>query len=103
MTQTMTIEVVLALPQRCWRRKVNVPAGTTAAEAVRRSGLDAVCEHEAGETPVLGVFGRKVAGDHPLQPGERLELYRGLVADPRARRAARVEARRSKQGGRGGA
>lgn len=92
----MLIDVVFALPHHCWRRTVEVPAGTTAGEALRRSGLDVVCEREAGQTPTLGVFGRKIDAAHVLQPGERLELYRGLIADPRQRRRARANARRGR-------
>lgn len=93
MDDAIRIEVVLALPRRCWREYVEVPAGTTAGEIVRRSGLDEVCARVAGETPRLGVYGRKIGADYQPRAGERIELYRGLVADPRQRRRARANTR----------
>ena len=98
-TDDPTIEVVLALPQRCWRVRVTAPESTTAAEIVRRSGLDTVCERESGERPVIGVFGRKVGPDYVPRAGERLELYRSLVANPRERRRSRAGVRRRDDGG----
>lgn len=95
-----TVEVVLALPQRCWRVPVTASGAATAAEIVRRSGLDAVCERESGERPVIGVFGRKVGPDYVPRSGERLELYRSLVANPRERRRSRAGGR-SEGGGSG--
>lgn len=96
MTRAARVEVVFALPDRCWRRDVDLTDGLTAGEALRRSGLD-VCYRDAvgpGEPP-LGLWGRKIASDHPLQAGDRLEVYRPLTADPRQRRRAQVDARRA--------
>jgi len=88
-----TIDVVLALPGRCRRVEVSVADGMTAAEAAKASGLIDICEQYAGERPVLGIYGRKVEPGHMLRPGDRLELYRPLTADPRARRRARAAQR----------
>lgn len=83
----MQIEVVYALPDRVWRRTVEVEPGATAAQVLADSGLAEI----AGDTQIqLGVFGRKVAADYVMQRGERLELYRPLVADPRQRRRRRA-------------
>jgi hypothetical protein len=89
------VEVVFALPGRCWRQTVAFEAGLTAEQALQRSGLDQVYrEVEAEGEPPLGVFGRKIKADHRLQAGDRLEIYRPLTADPRQRRRARVDASR---------
>lgn len=79
----MLVEVVYALPHQAWRRSVEIEPGATAGEVLELSGLAAA----TGETnPQLGVFGRKVRRDHVMQRGERLELYRPLIADPKQRR-----------------
>lgn len=84
----MQVEVVYALPDRVWRRRVDAAPGVTAGAVLDGSGLLA----EIGETAVqLGVFGRKVGRDHVMQRGERLELYRPLVADPKQRRRHRAQ------------
>ena len=91
----LEIEVVFALPQRCWRRRVTLAEGATAAEALAASGLETVYKEHAGEgTPPLGLYGRKVRPAQVLKSGDRLEIYRPLTADPRQRRRARVDARR---------
>jgi putative ubiquitin-RnfH superfamily antitoxin RatB of RatAB toxin-antitoxin module len=31
----------------------------------------------------LGIYGRRIARDHVLGPGDRVEIYRSLTADPK--------------------
>lgn len=84
----MQFAVVYALPDRVWRRRVTVAPGATAADVYAQSQLAAV----VGDTPVqLGVFGRKVDAGHVMQRGERLEVYRPLLADPKQRRRRRAQ------------
>lgn len=83
----MKIEVVYALPNQVWRREVDVEPGATAAEVYADSGLADVT---GGQDVQFGVYGRKVASGHVMQRGERLELYRPLVADPKQRRRQRA-------------
>jgi putative ubiquitin-RnfH superfamily antitoxin RatB of RatAB toxin-antitoxin module len=74
------IEVAWALPDDQTIVALRVPAGCTAAQAVARVAHqlpNAVSEQD------LGVFGRRVASDHVLQNGDRVELYRPLKADPK--------------------
>jgi uncharacterized protein len=67
---------------------VEVPyePGMTAALAVARSGLKE--RYPAiGEAPlVVGVWGVEVDSAHPVEPGDRVEISRPLVADPRVMR-----------------
>jgi len=39
----------------------------------------------------VGIFGRRVELDAPLRDGDRVEIYRPLVADPREARRRRVK------------
>lgn len=65
---------------------LTLPPGTTAREAAERSGLKArFPEIDFGTNP-LGVGGKRVEGDRPLQDGERLEILRPLTADPKEMR-----------------
>ena len=77
------VEVAYATPEKQLILKVEVPVGTTAAEAVRLSGIE---EHfpeiELGGNP-LGIFGKKVKPTRELESGERVEIYRPLTADPK--------------------
>jgi uncharacterized protein len=87
----VAIEVVYARPEEQVVIALNVPVGTTAGEAVERSGL-ATRFAEIGGEKKLGVFGKAVAADTPLAAGDRVEIYRPLEADPK-------QARRRKAGG----
>ena len=70
---------------------LKLPAGSTAQEAVSRSGLAHRFPELDGTQP-LGIYGKRVAGDYVLQEGDRVEILRPLTADPkeaRRRRAAK--------------
>ncbi|MBU3694736.1 MAG: RnfH family protein [Rhodocyclaceae bacterium] len=99
----MRIEVAYARPDRQWLLALEVDEGATAQAALLASGLLAECpELQIGE-PVLGVWSRKVAAGAVLEPGDRLEVYRPLQADPktaRRRRAARQVSERKQNKGR---
>lgn len=100
----MRIEVAYARPERQWLLALEVDAGTTAQSALLASGLLAECpELQLGE-PVLGVWSRKVTADTVLEAGDRLEVYRPLLADPktaRRQRAVRQRAVRPRNTGKG--
>lgn len=86
------IEVVYALPGEQDVVGLTVAPGTTAGEAVDLSGL--VRRHKTIDpgSAQIGIFGRVVAADTVLRDGDRVEIYRPLVADAkqaRRRRAAR--------------
>ena len=79
----MKVEVVYALPQKQTLLALEVAVGTTVIEAVRASGiLDLYPEIDIASSK-LGIFGRMAKADEVLQPGERVEIYRPLKADPK--------------------
>ncbi len=85
-TSPGTVEVVYALPEAQRIVAVAHSPGLTARQAVEASGLvDAFPEIGAGPL-VLGVFGEPVDGERPLSPGDRVEICRPLLRDPRALR-----------------
>ncbi len=92
------IEVVHARPDRQTLIRLSLPAGSTVAEAVARSGLGAL--YPELDPTAVGIFGRRCSPDTVLQDGDRVELYRPLSADPKEirRRRARGANRRSPPG-----
>jgi len=79
----LSIEVACALPHKQTLRSFRLPAGVTARAAVMQSGLQSVYPAiDFGSCPI-GVFGRVVADDHALRDGDRVEVYRPLVNEPR--------------------
>jgi putative ubiquitin-RnfH superfamily antitoxin RatB of RatAB toxin-antitoxin module len=89
---SLRVEVVYALRAEQALLAVELEEGATAREAVERSGiLRRFPEIDLARTS-LGVFGRIVAPDAPLRDGDRVEIYRPLMADPkdiRRRKAGR--------------
>lgn len=92
---TIRVEVAYARPDRQWLLALDLQPGATARDALLLSGLLAECpELQIGE-PMLGVWSRKVAPDVALEAGDRLEVYRPLVADPKTARRHRAARQRN--------
>jgi len=89
--ESIEIEVAYASPARQRIVSLRVDAGTTAADAVRLSGLIREFPEIALETAKIGIHGRRVTYDHPVSAGDRVEIYRPLVADPKKIRRQRAE------------
>jgi uncharacterized protein len=85
---TIRVEVVYALPQGEESANVALAAGATAAQAVRASGI--LARHPDIEPLRLGIYGRVVSGDTALADGDRVEIYRPLVVDPKEARRRRA-------------
>jgi putative ubiquitin-RnfH superfamily antitoxin RatB of RatAB toxin-antitoxin module len=71
-----------------WLRDVTLPEGSTLRDALDASGID-VPGLDLATCPV-GVFGKKKTLDTVLREGDRVEIYRPLVADPKDARRRRV-------------
>ena len=93
------VEVAYALPHKQTIVEIRVPEGTTVQEAARFSGIAEKFEGIDLEEAKFGIFGHVVAPKQVLNEGERVEIYRPLIADPkdvRKARAARAKERREK-------
>lgn len=91
----IVVEVVYALADKQKLLRLSVPEGTTVREAALRSGLDAHFPGLDLAAAPLGIFGKAVPRpeERVLEDGERVEIYRPLIADPkevRKQRAARA-------------
>jgi putative ubiquitin-RnfH superfamily antitoxin RatB of RatAB toxin-antitoxin module len=95
------VEVVYAAVDRQVLLSVAVPAGTSVRAALLKSGVgEAFAELDLADCPV-GIFGKVIADpdSRPVQSGDRIEIYRSLLADPkevrrlRAAKAAEAKAR----------
>lgn len=84
--ERIAIEVVCAERDRQTVLPLVVPAGCTVGEALERSGIFA---RHPGIDPArctVGIFGREVPRDQQLAAGDRVEVLRPLLEDPRTRR-----------------
>ena len=88
------IEVVYALPHKQWIVSIPFAKGMTALDAAERSGL-MESHPEIGTRPlVLGLFGKEIEHHQRLKDGDRVEICRPLVLDPREMRRRAVAAGR---------
>ena len=93
--ELIEIEVCFALPDRQELLKLKVAAGTSALDCLRASAIqDSFADLDLDASPI-GVFGKLVAAaDYKPQAGDRLEIYRPLIADPRDRRRQRASSQK---------
>ena len=88
--EPIEVEVVYARPERQRRIALRVAAGACVADAIRQSGiLGEFPEIDLGQAK-LGIFSRRVDARDALHDGDRIEIYRPLVADPKSARRERA-------------
>ena len=88
--QGIRVEVVLAMPSRQEFVVLEVAAGTTLAEAISLSGLPEMFEGFELDLKNVGIFGHKASPEQVLLAGDRVEIYRPLIADPKEVRRKRA-------------
>lgn len=86
----MDVEVSYATPEKQALIRLQVPSGCTVAEAIDLSGIRKQFPDMKIDPSALGVFSRKVTPDHILRDGDRVEIYRPLIADPKEMRKQRA-------------
>ena len=91
------IEVVYALPENQLVRRLNLPAGTTAKQAVEFSGIPSLFPEINLSRNKLGIFGKLVSPDTVLHDRDRVEIYRPLAVDPKESRRKRAKELGSKR------
>ena len=94
-SDSIAVEVVYALADKQKLLRLSVPRGTTMREAAERSGIAGWFPGLDLAAAPMGVFGKAVPRPEGrvLEEGERVEIYRPLIADPkevRKQRAARM-------------
>jgi hypothetical protein len=95
------VEVAYALPEQQWVVALNVPEGTTLYEAAVLSRLVEKAPGLDLDAADMGVFGKveKQPKARVLKAGERVEIFRPLLTDPKeARKARAAKAREARQG-----
>ena len=86
----MLIEIAYAKPQQQCLLSLEVPAKATAQQAIEQSGiLEQFPEIDLNINRV-GIFSKPCKLDQLLQAGDRIEIYRPLIADPKEARKNRA-------------
>jgi hypothetical protein len=97
---TINVEVAYALPHKQAIVEIRVVEGTTALEAAQQSGIADKFDGIDLDNAKFGVFSKLVSPGQVLREGDRVEIYRPLIADPkevRKVRAARAKERRAQE------
>lgn len=94
----VTVEVAYATSEKQSLISLQVPAGTTALEAARQSGITDEFPTINLEQDPMGIFSNLLNGkdwplpsDYVLQQHDRVEIYRPLQIDPKQARLARAK------------
>jgi putative ubiquitin-RnfH superfamily antitoxin RatB of RatAB toxin-antitoxin module len=87
----ITVEVVYAKPQQQALVTLQLPIGISAEQAIQASGLlNDFPEIDLTQTKI-GIFGSVCDLGHILKQGDRVEIYRPLILDPKAARLQRAK------------
>jgi putative ubiquitin-RnfH superfamily antitoxin RatB of RatAB toxin-antitoxin module len=85
------VEVVYALPEKQYLRQVRLAQGSTVEQAIVASGLLELRSDIDLSKNKVGIFSRPVKLSDEVNEGDRVEIYRPLIADPKELRRQRAE------------
>jgi len=96
------VEVAYALPNKQQIIALQVPENCTIFDAAERSGIVEKFPEINLSSAKMGIFGKAIPKPKEaiIKNGDRVEIYRPLIADPkevRKQRAARLKAEKEKQ------
>lgn len=86
----MNVGVCYAMADRQLWLKLDVPEGSTVAEAIQISGVLAQYPDIDLENQKVGIFGKIAKLDAIVKDGDRVEIYRKIIADPQQVERRRV-------------
>lgn len=87
----IAVEVVYALPEKQYLYSVKVAEGSSVEQAIKASGLLELRSDIDLQHNKVGIFSRPVKLQDEVQSGDRIEIYRPLLADPKELRRQRAE------------
>jgi putative ubiquitin-RnfH superfamily antitoxin RatB of RatAB toxin-antitoxin module len=93
--ELIKIEVVYALPSRQKIIAVEIPRYSTVSEAIEYSGIRKYfgeLNKLGADMPSVGIFGKLIKDprERIIHEGQRVEIYRPLIIDPKKARANRA-------------
>lgn len=87
----IAVEVVYALPQKQYLQRVTLDEGATVEQAIQASGLLALRDDIDLSKNKVGIYSRPAKLQDVVNDGDRVEIYRPLIADPKELRRQRAE------------
>ncbi|MCB1777973.1 MAG: RnfH family protein [Candidatus Competibacteraceae bacterium] len=97
---TIRVEVAYAQPDRQLIIPVDVSEGATLEQAIIQARIQEQFPEIALQTAKIGVFGKLSKPSAIARAGDRIEIYRPLLADPKEVRKKRAaDGKRMRRGG----
>ncbi|MDU4464787.1 RnfH family protein [Haemophilus parahaemolyticus] len=91
MSEKIVVEVVYAYPERYFLKKLTLENPITIQKAIVQSGvLEKYTEIDLRQNKV-GIFSRTTKLTDMVENGDRIEIYRPLIADPKEIRRKKAE------------
>nr|AMK07385.1 UPF0125 protein yfjF [gamma proteobacterium 10BT] len=87
----IAVEVVYALPQKQYLQRVTLDEGATVEQAIQASGLLTLRDDIDLSKNKVGIYSRPAKLQDVVDDGDRVEIYRPLIADPKELRRQRAE------------
>ena len=98
--QKIMLEVAYAKPDKQVIVSVEVEQGCTIEGAIQQSGIIDQFPDIALDKSKVGIFGKLSKLTAEVKSGDRVEIYRPLIADPKeVRRKREAEGKKMKKGG----
>jgi putative ubiquitin-RnfH superfamily antitoxin RatB of RatAB toxin-antitoxin module len=85
------LEIAYALPGKQVLMSIQAQPDISAEQAIRQSGILTKCPEIDLAKNKIGIFGKLSKLDTLLRDGDRVEIYRPLIADPKEVRKKRAE------------
>ncbi len=79
----MKIGIAYALPKRQVWFDIEIPEGSTVQDAINRSGILNQFPEIDLEKQKVGIFSKLTKLDAVLNEGDRVEIYRPIICDPK--------------------
>jgi putative ubiquitin-RnfH superfamily antitoxin RatB of RatAB toxin-antitoxin module len=90
------VEVIYACAQQSLSKSLRLEHGATLAEALAAVAEDPVFSGVDLQNSTVGIFGRPTGRDSKLGDGDRIEIYRPLMEEPKLARRKRASRKASK-------
>jgi uncharacterized protein len=92
--EQIEVEVAYATPQEQMIVKIAGEKGMDVKSAIAQSKISDKFPEIDTENAKVGIYGKMVKLDHVLCTGDRVEIYRELIADPKAARKKKAAAKK---------
>jgi uncharacterized protein len=85
----INIQVVYALPNQATIIDCSVDEQTNVLQAIAKSNILSICQIELDEH-LVGIYGKRCELSEKVKDGDRIEIYRALINDPKEIRRKRA-------------